>query len=212
MQTGGSGVLFGSDINHGQCVTIRICRADLTRNLSNDWIHPNSTPIVEVQMSHAQFAEFITSNGQYAGTPCTIGYAPAVGTPTEMMPSIDRLETKAETFRREIKDSTRNQLNKMKADVDAMGAELEKGSISKKTLKELHRNLQILMGNMPSNMAFTVEQAEEALEKAQTHAKIEIEAYITNAINKLGLEAAKKIGLVQEGATPVLIPHDIKGD
>ena len=26
IQTGGAGVLFGSDINHGQCVSIRICK------------------------------------------------------------------------------------------------------------------------------------------------------------------------------------------
>jgi hypothetical protein len=196
VRTGGSGVLFGSDVIHNQTVCISIQRAELTRNLSNDWIHDEIMPIIEIHLSHSQFSEFITSQGRGEGTPCTITHAPERGTKTHSMPGINKIETKAETFRREIHESTHSQLDKLRADVAAIGKELESPSLSKKRMKELHRNLEIVMGNMPSNMAFVVEQCEEALEKATTSAKIEVEAFIGQAINRLGMDAAKQIGLV----------------
>lgn len=204
-QTGGAGVLFGSDINHNQCVSIKICRADLSRNLSNDWIHPSSMPIVEINMSHSQFAEFITGNGRASGTPCTLAYAPARGTPTEVMPGIEKLETKAETFRKEIRNSATEQMAKVMASVVEMEKMLEEGTISKKTLKALVFNMRCHVDNTPGNMAFVVEQAEEALEKAVTHARIEVEALIEHNVNRLGREAAKQIGLIRDDEIPVLM-------
>ena len=204
-QTGGTSAMFGSDINHNQCISIKVCRADLTRSLSNDWIHPASLPIVEILLSYSQFAEFITSNGNAAGTPCTIAYAPARGTKTEVMPNIVKIESKAETFRREIQKSAKKQMEKISASIAEMGTMLEAGTLSKKALKDLHFNMKCVAENTPSNMAFVVEQAEEALEKAVTASKIEVEAYINNAINRLGLEAAKQIGLVSSTGEPKLI-------
>ena len=201
-QSGGSGVLFGSDIQHGQRVSIRISRANLTRNLSNDWIHPSSTPLVEVHLSFSQFAEFITSNGKASGIPCTLAYAPARGTPTEIMPGIDKLETKADTFRKEIKNSAAKQMDKVMKSLVEIEKMLEGGTaISKKGLREAVHAMRCQISNTPDNMAFVIAQAEEALEKAVTASKIEVESYINSAIGKLGLEAAKEIGLVKEGST-----------
>lgn len=204
IQTGGHDALFGSDINHNQRVSIRISRANLTRSLSRDWIHSTNVPIVEINMSHSQFAEFITSQGRGEGTPCTLSYAPARGTKTEMMPGIEKIETKAETFRKEIRESAKKQMEKISESIEELGKMLESGNLSKKALKELQHNMKCVAENTPSNMAFVVSQAEEALEKAVTNAKIEVEAMIEHNVNRLGLEAAKQLGLVQTDA-PVLI-------
>jgi hypothetical protein len=196
--TGGDTTLFGSDINHSQRISIQISRARLTRNLSNDWIHRDSMPMVEIHLSHSQFAEFITGNGRYEGTPCTLAYAPERGTKTCEMPAIEKLESKAETYRKEIQDSAKEQMAKITAQIAKFGEMLEAGTVSKKELKAMQFNMKCVADNMPSNMSFVVKQAEEALEKAVTHAKIEVESMIEHNINKLGREAAKTLGLVKD--------------
>jgi ElaB/YqjD/DUF883 family membrane-anchored ribosome-binding protein len=193
-RTGGNRALFGSDTAHNQTVCISIQRAKLDRHLSRDWIHGETMPIIEIEMSHSQFAQFITSNGNGSGTPCTLAYAPAVGTPTECMPGISPIESKTETFRREIKESASKQIEKIQAEIKKLGDLIESGKTSKKELRELQFNLKNQVENLPDNMEFTVKQAEKALESATNHAKIEIEAFLDHTHRKIGMAAAEKMG------------------
>lgn len=190
--TGGASHLFGSDIRHGQRIRIRIQRAELHRGLSNDWFHGRGLPIVEIELSHTQFAEFITNPNRGDGFPRTL-----TAVNGEMMPSIDQIETKQETFRREIRESASEAINLFKKHVAHLGEMIEAGTLTKKELRALHHDLTCHVGNLPSNMAFTVSQAEEALERATTHAKIELEATVNHHINRIGLDAARQIGLTQ---------------
>lgn len=201
--TGGNDALFGSDLKHGQRVRISVQRATLDRSLSNDWIHGSgrtTSHLVTFEMSHTQFAQFITSNGNGGGTPVTLRYAPAPGTPTQEMPGIKAIETKADMFRREIQDSASKQLQFLQNEVTRLGAMLEGGKMSVKDARDMHRNMTILMGNMPGNMAFVVNQAEKALETAQMAAKIEIEAYIDHAARRIGLDNIGQLGLMVENS------------
>ena len=106
--------LFGSDIGHHQCISIEIHRAELTRDLGRDWIRSREL-VAKVAMSHAQFAQFITSAGNGSGTPCTIRYAVPSGTSLEEMAPIAKIESKHETHRREIRQSANEQINKVQA-------------------------------------------------------------------------------------------------
>jgi hypothetical protein len=192
---GGSTTLFGSDVGHGQKVRIRINRASMARNLSNDWVSVGDR-IVDFSMSHSQFAQFITSSGNGSGTPITLEYAPPRGTQAVGMPHIANEETKNEMFRREITSTAEEIISDVKKAADALGAMIESGKISKTELRAIHRELNIRLSNLPGNMAFVVGQAEEALEVATTAAKIDVEAFIDNAARRIGLEAAKEIGLI----------------
>src|SRR5271157_2285441 len=64
--------LFGSIQKHHSFITLTIKHAEVARHLANDWYHADSLPIVEIEMSHTQFAELITSPGIGDGVPCTI--------------------------------------------------------------------------------------------------------------------------------------------
>lgn len=196
--TGGHSTLFGSDLKHDQRIRISIQRATLDRNLCNDWIHGSGQPtnhLVTFEMSHTQFAQFITSNGNGSGTPVTLRYAAAPGTPIQEMPGIKNIESKSEVFKREIKDSAKKQLQSLQEGVDRLGAMFESGKVSIKEAREIHKNLTIQMGNLPSNMAFVVDQAEEALEAAQMAAKIDVEAYIDHAARRIGLDNLGQLGI-----------------
>lgn len=195
---GGRGVLFGSDIQHNQRVRISIQRASLHRDLNRDWIHPESgLPLVEFEMSHAQFAQFITSNASGSGTPVTLTFAPPREVASQEVPGIRNLENKHETFRREIKDSAQEQVGRVAEMIDRLGAMLDGGSLSKKELRELHQKLKWAVENIPGNMEYVVLQAEKALEKATSDAKIEVETYISMAARRLGLGHISQLGLLE---------------
>ncbi len=209
--TGGDTTLFGSDIRHHQRIRISVQRAKLNRNLSNDWVHGDTSPLVEFEMSHAQFAEFITSVGRGGGTPCTLIYAPSSKESVERMPGIENIESKHELFRREIKESAQRQTESINDAIKKLGDLIDSGKVGKKELAGIHRQIAASVTNLPSNMAFVVAQAEEALEAATTHSKIEVETYIRYAVQRAGLDAlisqgtAPKTGLVDEDPCPQCI-------
>jgi hypothetical protein len=194
--TGHAEGLFGSDVQHSRCMKITIHRAELHRNLSNDWIHDRETLVV-VELSHAQFAEFITSKGKGDGTPCTLRYTAPEGSRLEQMPGIAMPETKTEMFRREIEESAKERLTEIRKQIDRLGAMIEEGRLAKRDLRDMHAELLRHAQQLPGSVGFVIEQAQEALEHATTAAKIEVEAYIGQAVQRIGMDAARNIGLIE---------------
>lgn len=68
---GGAGRLFMSPLRHENRISITIGEAEHVRSLSTD-AHYAGRQIIEVQMSEAQFAQFITNSMNHSGAPCTI--------------------------------------------------------------------------------------------------------------------------------------------
>lgn len=187
MPNGGDKTLFGSDIGHYQAIRIEVHRATLEHG-THDRIYPTSgVQLVAFELSHAQFAQFITSSGKGAGTPITLRYAPARDAAIEVMPGIEKIETKHETHRRNIGEMADKTMQHLSASVEQIEKMLESGKLSKSELKEIHRQLKIAMGNASSNMAYVVESAEEALEKATSDAKIEVESFVAMTAQRIGL-------------------------
>ena len=198
---GGSSTLFGSDIQHDNRVRIEICRAEVNRSLSRDWVFPKKT-IVDVEMSHAQFAQFITSSGKGDGTPCTLLYAPPPGAQSSGMPAIANIETKHATLRREIRDEATRTLEFLEKQVDSLVSLVANGKPRISELKDISRSLKVTLSNLPSNMAFVVGSAEEALEKATSDAKIEVEAYIAATAQRIGLSHIRQLGQIEYKEKP----------
>jgi hypothetical protein len=195
---GGDPTLFGSDIGHSQRIRITVKRAERIRNLSNDRIYASGPELVEIEMSHGQFAEFITSANRGDGIPCTLVRAAPEGTRYESTPGILKEETKLEIFKREVAQSAEKHLESMRAEIAKLGAIIESGKFSKVEMRALHNNLSREAAYLPPTLSFVVGQAEEALEKAATHSKVEVEAFINYQVHKLGLGAAQALGLVNE--------------
>lgn len=186
---GGDKTLFGSDLGHNQRVCIRVNTATLKRDLNHDWIHTDKQ-LIELEMSHAQFAQFITSNGNGSGTPCTLKFIRGEGD----VPAIKNIETKHETFRREVRDAAASRLQHIKQGLDSLRIMLEAGgSISKKELREIHANLERHAAQLPGTMEYVVKSAEEALEKATSDAKIEVESFVHMTAQRLGLKSVNDL-------------------
>lgn len=181
--TGGEPTLFGSDLGHNQRIAIEINTAVLHRDLYRDWIHSDKH-LLRFEMSHAQFAQFITSNGNGSGTPITITWMKDVGS----IPAIKNLQTKHETHRAEIRECAKRAHDGLAKNVAALKAMVESGKIGKRDLAALVRSMEISLGNAPANLAYAVESAEEALAKATSDAKIEVESYVQMTAQRLGLK------------------------
>jgi hypothetical protein len=186
--TGNSATLFGSDLKHNNRVCIKIARAELNRTLNRDWFAGEVRPIVEFEMSHAQFAQFITGAGKGDGTPCTLTYAPERGHTSKPMPIIENIETKHATYRREISETARREVEGISDSVNELKAMVATGKVGLVKMREILHNLTRQVSNLPENLSYTVASAEDALEKATSDAKIEVEAFISTAAQRLGLE------------------------
>jgi hypothetical protein len=192
--TGGDKTLFGSDLKHNQRICIRVNQADLVRDLSHDWVH-GKDQLVEFEMSHAQFAQFITSNGNGPGTPVTLKWVRGLGS----MPGIKNLETKHETFRREIHSYAKESIAAMATAAQRLSEGAKLGKVGVKELREISDQINRAIANVPSNMEFVVKSAEEALEKAAADAKIEVESYVAMTAQRIGLERISDLGLITNG-------------
>lgn len=200
---GGKQELFGSDLHHNDRIRICINEASLRRDLSRDWIM-SGDQLIEIEMSHAQFAEFITSNGKGGGTPVTLKWVRGTG----YVPSIEKVETKHETFKREIRDAAKVRLQHIRQGLESLKTLLEGGgSISKKELREIYANLERHTGQLPGTLSFVVESAEEALEKATSDAKIEIETYIQMTAQRLGLKHISELAALEHKTASVECSH-----
>jgi hypothetical protein len=188
--------LFGSDIGHHQCISIEIHRAELRRDLSRDWIHSREL-LARIEMSHAQFAQFITSAGNGGGTPCTLRYTAPVGTAPEEMAPIAKIESKHETHRREIQESAAKQIKKVQESLNEIQAMADAGKVSIKELRAKLFSAKCHIENLPSSLEFAIKSAEEALEKAASDAKIEVESYVQMTASRLGLKSIADLARIE---------------
>jgi hypothetical protein len=187
----GGGTLFGSDINHQHRVRLTIKRARHERSLSNDWYFSHRQSLIDVELSHAQFAELITTSNRGEGTPCTIQNIDG-----NMLPGIEPVENRTDMLRREVEVTARRRMRATQDVTKRLGELIESGKMSKTELRALHKELTNNVERLPGDVGFIVEMGQEAMEKLVGHAKVEIEATIANHVRKLGLEAAQKAGII----------------
>jgi len=74
----GHAVLYGSDFVHQGFVTITISTSQLQRTLAREWYFGKSE-VIEVALSEAQWATFVSSMNMGSGVPCTIERQAGVG-------------------------------------------------------------------------------------------------------------------------------------
>lgn len=190
----GNHTLFGSDIGHNGYMTIEIEEADLRRDYSNDKVYGGKT-IVKFQMSHAQWVQFITSSGNGMGVPCTLEYK-LTETPI-CCPSIEKIETKYDLHKKEIAESASKQVKQALSELKELEILSETGKLGKKAVNEKLYSLRCTLENLPSNLEFSVSQAQKALENAVSDAKVEVESYVAITAQRIGLESINQLAMIE---------------
>jgi hypothetical protein len=169
--------LYGSDFSHNHFVAIRINKSHVTRSLSHDWPFAKEE-IIEVFLSEAQWATFVSSVGIGSGVQCTLHHlngqvVPELPTPASMQKTFD-----AELTSHMVEASS--QLSKAQ--------ELIRTSkLSKTAQDEVLSVLNSAKQNISVNLEFVAESFGNHMEKTTEKAKVEVNAYITQMVNRAGI-------------------------
>lgn len=181
--------LFGVDYPQDHYITLKIKRAKLQRDLSNDWYFGKGE-IIEISMSEVQYARMISSPNHGDGVPCTLSRYTDPVTGEYKTPRLpDDHAARPETFAKEVRETgqrSAERLNEALADLDAI---LAGGAPKKGDLTKVREKLRASAQGLSSSLGFVVQQAEEAIHKSATNAMTEVDAHIDFAMTRLGERA-----------------------
>lgn len=188
--------LAGSDFRHQHYITISIKRAHMARGLSHDrWSTAGDGPeVVEVALSEAQWATFISTLNVGDGIPATILWTETDGHMPSIVPTTNRrLQLHAEVDERlqhalELLRDVEGSIESSKQ--LGAGARKDLGDRARQARQELESNLDYVAGQFDKH-------AEETVERAKT----EVEALVMRAIQRAGIKALAGDGPILELAS-----------
>lgn len=175
--------LFGSEVKTNNTMVLRVEKARVTQDLGRNWYY-GSNIITEVEMTPVQYAELI-SNPNTQGVPCTIKTTQELG----------RIEYKGiETVTQHVESVIDTQLEDMKKDLSELNKKVreltsKKGALNKSDREEINQTVSNVAGVILSSLPFYEEQLNKSINQAKMEAKTEVESYMQNAINRVGLKA-----------------------
>lgn len=189
--TGHIGRLFGSSLPDQHTAILLTIKPGMRRHsLSRDWYSRDHAAndgrdYIEVELSAAQFAELLTTMNCGDGVPCTVRRLN--GEAIEVPPK-ELLEV--EEVRLGFKETAR----KVAAKMDKLGAAMsrlfeKRTALTVADKKELDDLYAFTRQEIASNMPFIVSQFEEAAAKTVSHAKAEVDAFMTHAVVSAGIKA-----------------------
>ena len=178
----GNGVeYFGSDIIHNGGISLEISRCSVETKYNSKYYYQEK-PLIRVQMSNSQYVDMITSAMNTAGVPCTL-----IQTEGGMVPQISHVEDKVETFKRSIEDTQLEYGNR----IDSIIEKLSTGTLGKKKVAELIKDLGILQSHIKSNTPFVMDRFEKQMEDTIIEAKQSISLYVDTKVQAMGIESLR---------------------
>jgi hypothetical protein len=181
----GRATLYDSDFRHQHYVVVEITGSQLIRGLSRDWHHGRET-IVQVAMTEAQWASFVSSFGLGGGVPCTIQRREGVG----MVPPLPEPQSRVDQFSDEMKERLEQAI--VRLDTAIANAKTKAHAF------ELRMVRQEILANLP----YVAKSFGEHMENTIEAAKGEIHGYINAAIHRAGVTAIAGSG----GSQPFALP------
>lgn len=197
--------LFGSIARHRSFITLTVKRASRRRSLANDWYSAESLPLIEIEMSHTQFGELITSPGMGDGVPCTI--RAVGGKMMEECPAPENIESK---FADDLKETTKETVAELKALRAQLNESLLPGNkpLGKAEQRELLGKIESAIASIEDSIPFIEKSFGEEMEDQLNRAFGEVEAYAAHMIHNTGLKAiAAAQGGLPEFPTPGQAPQ-----
>lgn len=180
---GKSGYLFGTEIQADNFIRLRLSRAYMKRDLTDDRFHEKDT-LFEVKMSPNQFSELMTNLNTSPGIPVTIEKINE-----ECVEQCTDMESKKEfthkMFRQRMANWIAN-INKRSKEAERI---INKKTLSKDDQRELKFFYESIISEVKSNIPFFAKCFQEVMDKVVLDAKTEIDSAMLHAITKAGMEA-----------------------
>jgi len=187
----GGSMLYGSDFQHQSCIRIHVKTSELQRNLSNDTYRAHhDNDIVELDLSEAQWATFVSSLNVGMGVPCTLTRVAG-----KSLPGLPDPPSKDDQFKKEAA----RQFEKAKDALQKLAGLIDASKLSQKDKKEMLSGISQVSMNIGSNVSFVLGQFAEHMDDQKEKAKIEINAYVTAMAMQTG------IAQLAGGASPIAL-------
>jgi hypothetical protein len=172
--------------------------------LGQDWYHGSlRKELIEVELSAAQFAGLLTTMNIGSGVPCTIRHVQGERRP-DVPPDPGEMGRIRSTFRKDIEGENGERgghggLTTRLRDLmsEAKSVLSKDGTVKVSERKALLHRLEMLEQEIRVNLPFMLKQFERATEKVATAAKAEVDAFITNAATRLGLERLRELSMTK---------------
>jgi hypothetical protein len=172
--------LYGSDFTHNGFINITIKASELNRDLSRDW-HFEREQLIQIALSEAQWATFVSSLNNGSGVPCTLEWIAGKG----RLPMLPNPKSRADQFGKEFQKDFDEALGAL----DELEEALLASGLSKKKIDDLVSRARTAKAKINSSAPFVVDQFGEHMEAETERAKVEIHGYIQNLIQRAGVEA-----------------------
>lgn len=189
----GGAYLYGSDFLHQHYVTISIRASELHRNLSRDW-HFGRNEYIEVALSEAQWATFVSSMNVGSGVPCTLQ-----SKDLKTVPGLPKPAKIADQFKAEMVKTMAD----IQADLKALRADVGGLGLGKKKAEDLEKRLAQIHDRLIGSTGFVSNQFEEHVENVVESAKVEVNAYVVSQVMRAGLESLGNKPVLQLAAEEV---------
>jgi hypothetical protein len=175
----GRRTLYGSDFEHNSYITIRISESELNRDLSRDWPMAKKG-IIEVSVSEAQWATFVSAMNVGEGVPCTIEYRDSTG----YVPSFP-IPDRTEQFKAEFGERLGRSVEKLQgllSQINEMGIKVSQKNALSGTVANVIMELN-------QNLPYVASSFEEHIEETVDKMKSEVHGYIAGVLQRTGIEA-----------------------
>jgi hypothetical protein len=180
-------VLFGSSVACDQLISLKISQAEVARNLSEDWVHGDIGPIIEVWLTPSQFAELITSMNYGSGAPGTLRRLRGEG-----CFDLPKLPSKSEQFKEENDEDIKNfRHNIIRASKKAKDMLDDPKPPTKAVRQELKSVIDSIEAFASSQLPFVMDQFNRQMAKTVSECKAEVDAFVTHVVQKTGLDTLK---------------------
>lgn len=183
--------LAGSDFRHQHFVEITVRPAQMARGLGSDRYHSDGRQYIQVALSEAQWASFVSSMNVGDGIPCTLEQRDGPDG-WEFIPGIAPITDRREQLRTEVRDNLDTAQRMLHEVIDEINA----STLSVKGKQALIDRVTRAQQELGSNLDFVANQFDKHAEKTMERARVEINAMVTAAIHSAGLTSL--------GAGPVL--------
>jgi hypothetical protein len=180
----GHAALFGSPFRHMHYMTISIGRAERQRSTGRDWHFSGMRgELIQIAMSEAQWARFVSSAGIGGGTPCTLDYVG--GQRQQPCPEQQEVERFHEDIDRDVKAA----MKFMKDAEDAMRELADDKAPTKEKRKKVAELLSTARRKLDDSAPFVAKQLRERMDTIVQEGKTEIEAFAHNTLVEGGIAA-----------------------
>lgn len=191
----GGATLFQSDIQHQHTVMVRIKGASRRRDLNHDYVYAENE-IIEIEMSEAQWASFVSTMNVGDGVPCTIRHQGRQWTPE--LPFQPRM---AESMA-EVRGAADKAMRTVLKAFENYAEHRTKGNL---------QSLEHAIRNLPANLTFASRSMEEHAENVVQRARADVEAMMLTKAKQLGIDPGD-IGLsLPQLESPVVDASDDEG-